>query len=82
MDVSNTNCWSCGGPGVPVGGHSWLRQCRVCDVAWDTQPAGSAAERDRVWQKGNSLDKIAEKYGLGNRSGMIDHATVKLSSPG
>jgi len=74
-------CWSCERPGIPVAGHAWLRKCEHCDVAWSSQPPGSSAERDRVWQLGNTHDKIAARYHLGNRRDMIDHATVKLSSP-
>ena len=75
-------CWSCGKPGSYIGGSSWLRQCRDCDVRWDAQPPGSAAEHDRKWQYNRTLDKWAANFGLGNRHNMIDHATVKLSSPG
>jgi hypothetical protein len=79
---SRMNCWSCGQPGSIVGGHSWLRKCETCDVTWSAEPPGTANERTRVWQRGNTLDKIAGKFGLGNREGFVDHAEVKLASPG
>lgn len=80
--MENRNaCWSCGLAGVPVGGHAWLRKCKDCDVAWNAQPTGSSAERDRVWQQGNNLDKLAAKFDLGDRRGFVDHGRVKLISP-
>jgi lipoate synthase len=80
VDVNRINCWSCDGPGVRIGGHSWLRRCVPCDVEWDAQPPGSADERARMWQRGNTLDTLAAKYGLGNRDGFVDHGAVKLPS--
>lgn len=77
--MENRNaCWSCGQPGATVGGHAWLRKCEKCDVRWDAQPPGSADERDRVRQRERRLDLIAEKFGLGNREGFVDHGAVKL----
>lgn len=75
------NCWSCGSPGHSVGGHSWLRRCGTCDVEWNAEPPGSTNERSRVWNRGNDLDKIAAKFGLENRDGLLDHGSVKLVSP-
>jgi lipoate synthase len=75
-------CWSCGQAGEPVGGHSWLRRCSPCDVSWDAQPPGSADERSREWKRGNNLDALAVRFGLGNRDGFLDHGEVKLISPG
>lgn len=75
-------CWSCGRPGHSVGGHSWLRRCGACEVEWSAQPPGSADERAREWQRGNELDTIAARFGLGNRDDFIDHGSAKLISPG
>lgn len=76
-----TDCWLCGQPGVPVGGHAWLRRCVPCDFEWNSQPPGSADERTQEQQRGRRLDKIAARYGLGNRDGFLEHVPGELSSP-
>ena len=82
---STSNCWSCGQPGRPVPGQSWIRRCEECDVEWNSMaadtPQGRAKEHDRQFARGRQLDKIAEKFGLGNRNGFVDHATEQLRSP-
>lgn len=66
---------------MPLRTDCWLRRCAPCDVEWDSQPPGNADERAQAEQRGKRLDKIAERYGLGNRNSFLDHAPGNLSSP-
>lgn len=78
--ISESACWSCDEPGSAVPGKSWMRECKSCDVWWEAVP-DSTRVRDMLCRQGRQLDAMAEYYGMGNRQGLLDHGSVKLSSP-